>query len=62
MKPVTGPRGECRPTDPIKSGTLVMRIAVGELNEDDARKIVEGQASKVSDPDVANWGSRNLRN
>ena len=34
-----GPKGEYRPVDPIKGAMLVMRIAVGELTEEDARKL-----------------------
>lgn len=41
-----GPRGERRPTDPIKSGTLVMRIATGELTEEDARKLAKRRKVK----------------
>lgn len=33
-----GPKGEYRPTDPLKAGMLVMRIAVGDLTEEQARK------------------------
>ena len=32
-----GPKDEYRPADPISGGVLVMRIAVGELSEADAR-------------------------
>ena len=33
-----GPHGEFRPNDPLKSGILVMRLAVRELSETDAIK------------------------
>ena len=36
-----GPKGEYRPVDPIQSGNLVMRIAVGDITEAQARAIVE---------------------
>lgn len=33
-----GPKGEYRPTDPLKGGMLVMRLAVGDLTEGQARE------------------------
>jgi len=33
-----GPKGEYRPADPLKGGMLVMRLAVGDLTEAEARK------------------------
>lgn len=41
-----GPKGECRPVDPIKSAMLVMRIAVGELTEEDARQLAKSPKVK----------------
>jgi hypothetical protein len=41
-----GPKGEYRPTDPIKSAMLMMRIATGEITEEEARKL----APKKSKP------------
>lgn len=43
-----GPRGEYRPSDPIKSAMLVMRIAVGELTEDDARRRAKLRTRKAA--------------
>lgn len=34
-----GPKGEYRPADPIKGAMLLMRIATGELTEDEARRL-----------------------
>jgi hypothetical protein len=34
-----GPKGEYRPADPIKSAMLMMRIATGDITEEEARKI-----------------------
>jgi hypothetical protein len=41
-----GPKGEYRPTDPLKGGMLVMRIAVGELTEEDGRKLAKAHKVK----------------
>jgi hypothetical protein len=41
-----GPKGEYRPCDPIRGGMLVMRIAVGELTEEDARRLAESDRAK----------------
>ena len=42
-----GPKGEYRPVDPIKSAMLVMRIATGEITEDDARKLASHKRNAV---------------
>ena len=34
-----GPKGEYRPADPIQAAVIVAKIAVGEMTEDDARKL-----------------------
>lgn len=41
-----GPKGEYRPNDPIQNAMLVMRIAVGDLTEEEARKLVKVPKSK----------------
>jgi len=33
-----GPKGEYRPADPLRGGMLVMRLAVGDVTEAEARK------------------------
>lgn len=43
---VRGPKGEYRPADPLRSGMLVMRVAVGDLTEQDVRKVAKRHKPK----------------
>ena len=36
-----GPKGEYRSADPLKSGVTVMRIALGDLTEEENRRVAE---------------------
>lgn len=48
-----GPKGEYRPADPLKGGILVMRIAVGDLSEDEARKLAKKPKRRSKRPKAA---------
>ena len=41
----TGPKGEKRPANPIESGIMVARIAVGDLKEEPAEKPMQAPAT-----------------
>ena len=45
-----GPKGEYRPADPLEGGVLVMRIAVGDLTEDEARKLTKKRKRRSKRP------------
>ena len=42
-----GPKGEYRPADPIKSAMLVVRIATGDITEEEARKLASKKRRAV---------------
>ncbi len=51
-----GPNGEKRPTNPVESGIMVMRIATGDLEEDYAEPPAVEQPTPT--PNRANGGRK----
>jgi hypothetical protein len=43
-----GPKGEYRPTDPVQSAMLIMRIATGEITEEEAARLAPERKKSIS--------------
>jgi len=41
-----GPKGQYRPSDPVKSAMLVVQLATGQISEADARKFAPKKPKK----------------
>lgn len=56
-----GPNGEKRPTNPVESGIMVMRIATGDLEEEYADNLPPPTPPPTPTPNRANGGKKGGR-